>query len=160
VAHSVAREALLHPTRERIYGHLVRLPGDHFRSIVRSLHLALGTASHHLEMLVRDGLVTEERHAGRVRYYPRGDDSHVDRNRLYMRHWNFRDLRVRVLLTVAGTPALRPVDVAHRLRVSRQLASYHLVQLRRLGLVVREGGRYSPTDSWSGYVFEDKGRGT
>ena len=28
---------LKHPVRRRIYDHLIRLPGDHFRSVARSL---------------------------------------------------------------------------------------------------------------------------
>ena len=48
---------LNHPVRRRIYDHLRRLPGDHFRSVARSLDLAVGTARYHLDALLRDGLV-------------------------------------------------------------------------------------------------------
>jgi len=153
VAFTVSRSTLAHPTRQRIYFHIVQLPGDHFRSIVRSLHLALGTASHHLEILVREGLVLRDRASGRCRYYPKGHESQAERNRLFMRHWNFRDLRVRILFAVANSPRARPVDIGRKLRVSRQLASYHLNQLVGMGLVTREDGRYVASPSWTDHVF-------
>src|SRR5438046_10171251 len=51
---------LKHPVRRRIYDHLIRLPGDHFRSVACSLEIALGTARYHLAARVRDGLVYRE----------------------------------------------------------------------------------------------------
>src|SRR5205823_11387464 len=48
---------LKHTVRRRIYDHLVRLPGDHFRSVARSLDIAVSTARNHLTALIRDGLV-------------------------------------------------------------------------------------------------------
>src|SRR2546427_12356829 len=47
---------LKHPIRRRVYDHLVRLPGDHFRSVARSLNLAGGTARDHFDALAPGGL--------------------------------------------------------------------------------------------------------
>jgi len=142
MAHRGANLGLDHPTRRHIYDHLLRLPGDHFRSIARSLGLAVGTATHHLEVLMREGLLGLERSNGRARYYPRGSDAETDRNRLFMRHWNYRDLRLRILYALARRPGARVSEVARELGVSRQLVSYHLARLGELDLVRREGDGY------------------
>jgi len=126
----------------RIYRHLLLLPGDHFRSIVRSLGIAHGTASHHLTVLVRKGLVSVDRPNGRCRYYPRGAGAEAERNQLYQKHWNFRDLRLRVLFVTKNLGAAKAAAVARTLGISRQLASYHLERLVDLGLVSREDGHY------------------
>lgn len=136
-----------HPTRKRIYEHLLRLPGDYFRSIVRSVHLGHGTASHHLAVLVREGWLELEKRNGRARYYPKGVASAPDWNDLFVRHWTYRDLRVRVLFAVVALNNAGPSAVARRLGISRQLASYHLNRLVESRVVRREGGRYRPARS-------------
>src|SRR3990170_2817468 len=88
---------LSHPTRRLIYEHLLQMPGNHFRGIARSLGLAVGTASHHLAVLLRDGFVTRMTSNGRTRYYPAADDGAQAKNRLFMKHWKYRDLRIRVV---------------------------------------------------------------
>lgn len=131
-----------HPTRVRIYNHLLVLPGDHFRSIVRNLRIGVGEGRHHLNVMVRNGVVREARANGRCRYYPEGDGRARDRNDLYEKHWGFRDLRLRVLFAVRNLDGAKTSDVARALGISRQLAAYHLANLLELGLVLREGRVY------------------
>lgn len=132
-----------HPVRRRIYQHLVRLPGDHFCSVARSLRLDRGTARHHLEVLIRRGLLFRDERDGRTRFYPVGDGSQKERNRLYMSHWRYRDLRLRVLLAVGRMGQAWPSTVARSLGISRQLAAYHLARLEELGLLRRRDGGYA-----------------
>ncbi len=131
-----------HPTRIRIYNHLLVLPGDHFRSIVRSLRIGMGEGRHHLNVMLRRGLVREDKANGRCRYYPEGQDLASDRNALFAKHWEYRDLRVRVLFTVRTAGGAKPSTVANALGISRQLAAYHLSCLEELGLVRRDGRSY------------------
>ncbi len=131
-----------HPTRIRIYNHLLVLPGDHFRSIVRSLRIGMGEGRHHLNVLLRSGLVREDKTNGRCRYYPEGQGLGSDRNDLFAKHWEYRDLRVRVLFAVRSSGAAKPSAVAQSLGISRQLAAYHLASLEELGLVQRDGRFY------------------
>ena len=132
---------LSHPTRRLIYEHLLQMPGNHFRGIARSLGLAVGTASHYLAVLLRDGFLTRMTSNGRTRYYPAADDGAQAKNRLFMKHWKYRDLRIRALYAVAFLPHARTGTVAGRLGISRQLASYHLARLEELGWIDRsEGG--------------------
>ena len=102
----------------------------------------MSTTRHHLDVLVRRGSVFRDASNGRLRFYPTGLGSESERNHLYMSHWRYRDLRLRVLLAVGRTKDARPSTVARSLRISRQLAAYHLARLEELGLVRRENGRY------------------
>jgi predicted transcriptional regulator len=131
-----------HPTRVRIYQHLVHLPGDHFRSIMRSLRLGLGTARHHIDVLVSTGLVRPERHSRHIRYYPRGDGAHSLRNDLFEKHWTYSDLRTRTLFSLRQMKEGTPTSIANALGISRQLAAYHLARLEEMGLVKRVDHRY------------------
>lgn len=131
-----------HPTRVRIYNHLLVLPGDHFRSIVRSLRIGVGEGRHHLNVMLRNGLVREEKTNGRCRYYAEGQGPTADRNELFAKHWGYRDLRLRVLYAVRNLGEAKPSNVAKSLGISRQLAAYHLASLEEVGLVTREGCTY------------------
>lgn len=134
-----------HPTRVRIYNHLLVLPGDHFRSIVRSLHIGVGEGRHHLNVMLRGGLVREDKTNGRCRYYAEGRGPMTDRNELFAKHWGYRDLRLRVLFAVRNLGEAKPSTVAKALGISRQLAAYHLANLADLGLIKRDGRRYYAT---------------
>ena len=136
--------ALAHPSRRRIYEHLLRLPGDHFRAIARALRMGVSSARHHLAILVRTGLVYEEHAEGRCRYYPRGEAVTTQIAGLYRKHWKYRDLRFRVLLAVHAVREAQPATVARALGISRQLAAYHLARLAKQGRVVVRGGLYRP----------------
>src|SRR5438445_12133986 len=60
---------LKHPLRRRIYDHLARLPGDHFRSVALSLRLPVGTARCDLDGLAGCGLAQPRVTSGRAPYY-------------------------------------------------------------------------------------------
>src|SRR3989442_14204247 len=79
---------LKHPVRRQIYDHLRLLPGDHFRSVARSLRLAVAPSRSHLTAFVQDGLLYKQEMNGRSRYYGSGREAEV--NRLYARHWEYR----------------------------------------------------------------------
>jgi len=142
VTRAGARGGFGHPARERIYNHLTRLPGDHFRSIVRSLRLGHGAARYHLDVLVSGGFLLRETTEGRCRYYPNAQGAESERNSLYKKHWMFRVLRLRVLLVLGRLQPAGAGAVARELKISRQLASYHLSQLAKRGEVLRERGRF------------------
>lgn len=131
---------LKHPVRRQIYDHLSRLPGDHLRSVARSLHLAVGTARHHLDALVRDGLIYKHDTNGRARYYLAGGEADV--NRLFARHWEYREVRLRVVDALRRMDNAPPATIAKALGLSRQLVSYHLVRLERAGVAQRQGSEY------------------
>ena len=131
-----------HPNRRRIYQHLLMLPGDHFRSIVRTLRLGSGTVRHHLTILLDQAIVRREDRNGRARYYVRGSEDQSEHNALFMSHWAHRDVRSRILLALDRVKEARPAALARDLGTSRQLVSYHLAHLANTGSVRRIGERY------------------
>ncbi len=137
----VAVAALDHPTRAKILSHLSAVPGDHFRSIVRSIGVSVGETRHHLNILKRRGHVREERAEGRCRYYVQGPES-VDRNALFEKYWELSDRRARVLGVVRERETVAPSIVATDLGISRQLAGYHLQRLSESGEIRHRGDRY------------------
>ena len=144
------------PTRRRILEHLRLLPGDHFRSIVRSLHLSVGTTRYHLAGLVKKGFLRSERIGAKLRYFTTANAAKPPLNETFEHYWKYRDLRTRVWLAVIRMPQARPSTVAKSLGVSRQLAAYHLSRLAELGLVTHGHGHYRAVDprrSTSGHLL-------
>lgn len=133
-------EPLEHATRRIIYERLLLLPGDHFRSIARGLHLGHGSARYHLSVLVDRGLVTVEKVDGRARYFAVGPRAEPEKNAIYRKHWVLRDLRGRVLLAARQSQSPNATSVAEHLGISRQLAAYHLARLKESGLLKPEKG--------------------
>ena len=142
------RRVLDHPVRARVYRHLLVLPGDYLRSIVRCLNLPLGTVCYHLSVLILAGFVCPIRAGSRTRYYPMGAASHPQMNQLFEKYWRHRDVRTRVLVAVRRIQDPSPSSVGRALGVSRQLVLYHLRFLESLGVIQRVGGRCIPV--WSG----------
>ena len=135
------------PTRRRLYEHVLRLPGDHFRSIVRALGIGVGTACYHLDILVREGIVYERKSGGRARFYAAGDQKQLDRNELFGKHWKYRKTRIRIWRALTRQGESTAAWIADVLGITRQLATYHLGQLEACGFVSREDGRYRVTNS-------------
>src|SRR5207247_5946066 len=112
----------------------------HSSSGARSRGLTVGTARYHLDALAREGLVYKQDTNGRGRYYTRGGEAEV--NRLYARHWEYRDVRLRIHGALRRLGKAQPATIAKVLGISRQLASYHLAVLEKSGRVRRQGVQY------------------
>ena len=63
-------------------------------------------------------------------------------NRLYARHWEYRDVRLRIYGALRRVEKAQPATIAKVLGISRQLASYHLAVLEKSGRVRRQGVHY------------------
>lgn len=132
----------IHPTRTRILQHLRNLPGDHLRSIARTLRISLGGARYHLHVLHRGGLVREDKVRHRARYYSLESAPQAEKNAVFAKHWEHRDIQVRILRAVESQGTTGPSQVARQMGISRQLATYHLGQLTVSGKLTREAGTY------------------
>jgi len=131
-----------HQTRHQIYQRLLLLPGDHFRSIARAAGVGVGTARHHLQILVREEIVYEEKREGRSRYYVAGDEFQRERNELFGKHWSYRETRLRIWTVLNRLQEGTAARIAHVLGISRQLAAYHMIRFEREGVVSRTKGLY------------------
>jgi len=141
-----------------VYEHLLLLPGDHFRSIVRSLGIGVGTARHHLQIMVRDGLVYERKADGRSRYYVAGNPEQLAKNDLFGKHWGFRDLRLRIWSALNRSGESTATRIASALGITRQLAAYHLRRLEQKGLVSSQNRRYRVTKSSAAERIDERER--
>ena len=138
------------PVRLRILEHLRILPGDHLRSIARTLRMSLGDLRYHLHVLVLKGMVREHRAAGRIRYYSAESGDMAERNALFQRHWEQRETRARVLNALKAHGRAAPSQVARTMGISRQLAAYHLSRLADARRVTRQDGIYCVPPTASG----------
>lgn len=133
--------AVGHPTRASILSHLDKVPGNHFNGIVRGVGKSVGEVRHHLNVLKRGQWVREVHQGRRCRYYAERTTSEA-RNRAFETIWAGQDNRLRVFQVVAQRGAVRPLQVASEIGISRQLATYHLMRLAGAGQIHRAQGIY------------------
>jgi predicted transcriptional regulator len=121
-------------TRRRIYMHLLRTPGDHYRSIQRALDLPNGVLSYHLDRLVKAGVVIVRTVPGRKRYYPIEIKPGV---------LEVGGTRESILMHIARRPGISAAEIARNLGVSRRWIMRNLHDLRKAGMVetMMTGGR-------------------
>lgn len=133
--------ARLHPDRlldnairARIHDAIRDVPGITYGGLRRALQLPNGTLTHHLVMLERQGFVAPRRDGFHKRFFPKGHALHLEA-------WGSGPQRS-ILELLANEPGLSQQDVARRLRLSKQLAHYHVRTLELLGRVyVERDGR-------------------
>jgi DNA-binding transcriptional ArsR family regulator len=121
-------EILGQTVRRQIYEDIQAHPGETYGAIKRNLSLSNGGLTHHLQVLERGGLVGSNSGRGRRTLYSlegRRPLPNGDRHRI-------QDGMLRVLAEAASASVL---DMAERLDISRQLATYHVRLLAREGLV-------------------------
>lgn len=123
-------------SRRRLFQHLRRNPGQFLRELQRELGMGMGVLEHHLDLLVRQGLVTVEVD-GQKRFYP-VEVAAPDRTLLgFLR----QAIPRQVLMALASGPLPRG-EVVARLGLAPSTVQYHLQRLADSGLVsVQKGGR-------------------
>lgn len=136
-----ADRALEHPNRRKLFEQIVRDPGINFRGLVRASGIAAGTARHHLTILVRAGLVTEQGLGSTRRFFagsPSGDWEH----KVLLREPGLRQLYDWVAAN-QGATQLRVLDAMAGAGWSRSTTQHRLQRLGKSGaLQVRWQGRY------------------
>jgi predicted transcriptional regulator len=135
------RNVLDQQNRKRIYDHIMNNPGDHFRSIQRSVDLEVGTLSHHINVLEKEQLIISEQDGINRLFYPAGMKGHDDKVRLSRVQEN-------ILKSIRTTPGRTQSEIAKELGVSRKIIFYHVRFLRDSGMVnedqVGRSPRYYP----------------
>lgn len=125
------KDILDHFIRGQIYGYLVVHPGDNYTTIKRNLDLKNGTLTYHLDVLEREGFVKSQLRGSRRFYYPRSV-------KMPDNGTGFPAIKEDIIMRVEETPGITVSDLAGLLRVSRQLANYHLRTLIQEGYVYTE----------------------
>jgi predicted transcriptional regulator len=128
----VRRRLLSQESRRRVYEAICADPGIHLRELSRLVAQSLGNVEHHLQHLVRHGLVSSHRGRNRCSYFPTGQVDARDARLLHL----LRKEPCRTILTaLADAPDQSTSEVAARLGLSSSTASYHLKRLKEEGLI-------------------------
>jgi DNA-binding transcriptional ArsR family regulator len=134
-------EALEHPNRKRLVEHIQKDPGINFRGLVRVAGIAAGTARHHLTILVRAGVVTEQGFGATRRFFAGhagGDWEH----KVLLREPGLRHLHGWVAAN-PGATQMQALDAMAAAGWSRSTTQHRLQRLCEGGaLEARWQGRY------------------
>lgn len=114
-------------TRERIHAHVAAAPGVRYRELQRALDLPNGVLAHHLQILVREGVVLERRERQAVRFLLPGAAIEEP-----------ADTGARVLAFVGANPGATGMAVSRGLGIPVSVAGYHLQRLAEEGRLRRE----------------------
>jgi len=144
----VKKENVLeHFVRGRIFGYIEANPGAHYSAIKGALGLSNGVLAYHIQVLEREGLL-KSRQEGMYKYlYPTGAAISQDLKGPYyvyldeqnkVKARNLSRFQHELLNLVRQKEGVTQKDVARSLGKSKQLISYHIRKLAKLGLLRRE----------------------
>jgi len=123
-------EELMHnETRDRIFECISINPGIHYRGLQNRLLLGNGVLNYHLRLMSGKGLIRSKRERIYRRYYPTVSGKGMTEERLYTPN------QQRIVDLIKDIPGILQRDVSSRLGLSRQLTSYHVNKLCRMGVL-------------------------
>jgi len=112
-------------TRRRIYMHLLRSPGDHYRGIMRALGIGNGNLSYHMQVMEKARTVKVRRTAGRTRFYPADMNPGPAQT----------DLRRSLMFTIATSPGVSDRELSAEYERSVRWIRENLVVLEDTELI-------------------------
>jgi len=128
-------EALELGTRRRIFEHVRRFPGTHFREILRALELQPGELEYHLHTLEKARLLSGQDEGGRRRYFVSAEIAYPDHALLGL----LRQAAVRrILLQLLSRPGLTFQDLLGSVGGAKSTLSFHLKKVTSSGLVTAD----------------------
>lgn len=125
------KEVLDQFTRGKVYGYVIANPGDHYSSIKSSLNISNGALAYHLQVLERESLIKSRRDGVYRRFYP------IDM-RVPSGGWGLKESQLMIIEKIRETPGISQRDIASFLGISSSTVSYHMEELLRTGLVIKE----------------------
>tara|TARA_B100000767_G_scaffold64812_2_gene61115 strand:- start:1587 stop:2420 length:834 start_codon:yes stop_codon:yes gene_type:complete len=134
LAKKVDRDEL---NRGRILGFIEANAGIHFSALRDVLQLANGVTAHHLQVLETQGSIISWRD-GKLRRYAAAN---IPTDQLHVISHPILGTRLAILQTLAdaGVLGLSNKEVETKLQLSRQLVSYHMIQLNTNELIEKAG---------------------
>ena len=120
-------------TRGRILGYLEANPGIHFSALRDALGLANGVTAYHLHLLESKGEVFSWRD-GKLRRFAVSSISSEEVGRIRNPIIGTR-LAIMEVIAGSGNIGISGAEVRKKLKISRQLLSHHIRELRNSGLV-------------------------
>lgn len=131
-------EALSHPRRSALHAVVCESPGMGLRALSSRVGIPVGTTRHHLNVLLRSGLLREARVGVALAFMPAGDDRNAGHVAL-LREPGLVELRD----VVASMGRVCQRDLLDSLTWPRSTTQHRLDRLVEAGLLrVRPQGRY------------------
>ena len=138
-------QVLDHYSRGRVYQFIELNPGEHFNSIRRALDLNIGTATYHLEVLSRNGLITSRQDGIYKRFYPTNVPIPPSNG------GGISEVQQRVLTVIKDTPGIAQKELARLFGIRQSTLNYQVSKLEEKSLIdIRRRGRrvhYFPRES-------------
>jgi DNA-binding transcriptional ArsR family regulator len=135
------------PNRRHVYESVAISPGIGFRQLVRASGLGAGTVRHHLNVLIRHGILDERRAGSRIAFFHAGATTPAWRGVVALRDPSLRELHA-FALTTPGSCQRFFIDAMARRGWPRTTTVHRLARLERHGLLQsilgRRARRYWP----------------
>jgi predicted transcriptional regulator len=125
------KEILEIDIRRNIYEIVKKFAGCHFREIERKSGFATGSVKYHLDYLTRNGLITQEKDSGNVRYYPIQFSSENKKLLGLLRQESIR----KILLFLLIHEDANNEQIASYVDLSPSTVSWHLKKLESNGII-------------------------
>ena len=124
-------------TRGRLLGFIEAHPSIHFSALRDALGLGNGVTAHHLQILEKEGRVFSWMD-GRIRRFA---SSGIDQKRLKELQSPVTGMQIAIMQVLAqsGSLGIRSGELRTQLETSRQLLSYHMLQLSERNFVKSSG---------------------
>jgi DNA-binding MarR family transcriptional regulator len=122
--------------RMRIYQHIKAHPGIHYRSILKDLKLKMGTLTHHVNILEREGHIRSYQDGVYRRFY-RPEEGMPLKVRL-------TNIQERILNIIKENPGISQTTISKKAGSNKFVINYHIKILSDVGMVfVQKEGRKS-----------------
>ncbi len=125
-------QVLDHYARGRVYQFIELNPGEHFNAIKRALDLNIGTATYHLEVLHRSGLITSRQDGIYKRFYPTNVPIPPANGN------GVSEVQMRVLKVIKDTPGVTQKELAKLFEIRQSTLNYQVTKLGEKGLIKME----------------------
>ncbi len=126
-----------HYSRGRVYQFIELNPGEHFNAIRKALELNIGTATYHLDVLERSGLIRSRLDGIYKRFYPSNIPIPPANG------GGVSEVQLRVLTVIKESPGISQKEIAALFGIRQSTLNYQVTKLEEKGLVTsqRKGRR-------------------
>lgn len=125
-------QVLDHYNRGRVYQFIELNPGEHFNAIRHSLDMNIGTATYHLEVLSRAGLIKARQDGIYKRFYPANVPIPPSNGN------GVSEVQLRVFNLIKEAPGITQKELARLLGVRQSTLNYQVSRLEEKGFVTEE----------------------
>ncbi|WP_457549977.1 winged helix-turn-helix transcriptional regulator [Archaeoglobus sp.] len=122
---------LLNDTRRMIYEYILDNPGTHFRDIVRELNISISTATWHIRILEKAGLIKKKKVGNKIIFYPTG----MEKNDLIIVATLNNEKATKIVEYLLNVGKAHARKIAKDLDMNVETVRYNLKKLEGMGIV-------------------------